>query len=286
MLFAGAAVLLILACSGVSTTPTVSAPTQTPFVVTATGPVSTATSLSAATDSPISPTASTAASCSVLQQLNLRNGPGTAYNPPIIALEAGTEFVPIGFNPVGVPGGPWVQAQVDSINKTGWVSAGDQFVSCNLELASLPEVSVPPPPKPAAPRVGTGAVDGNNISSFRFSLDYNNDYFIRMYVFRSDDPDEDFTPSKDGRGITSVQFTVTSPNGNRTFYQSTERNSGYCIFGGGEPECNPWVIENGQYKWGSGGDPVEERDYELTIEVTAEDGEVGDWIIPINVRLP
>ena len=284
-LFATAALLFILACSAGSS----ALPTQTAFVITATSPASTATTAAASPTEPptvIAPTATHAPTCSVLQELNLRIGPGTAYNPPIIALQAGTEFVPMGFNPVGVPGGPWVQARVDSINKTGWVSAGSQFVSCNLDLASLPEVSVAPPPKPAAPRVGTGAVDGNNIDSFRFSLNYNNDYFIRMYVFRSDDPDEQFTASKDGRGISSVLFIVTSPNGNRTFLNRTERNAGYCIFGGGEPECNPWLLENGQYMWTSGGEPVIERDYELTIEVTADDGEVGDWIIPINVRLP
>lgn len=287
LLLAGAALLVILACSSVSTS---TQPTQTPFVITATSPGSTATAGASPeatlTASPPALTSTPAPSCTVLQQLNLRTGPGTAYNPPIVALDTGTEFTPIGFNPLGTPGGSWVQARVDSISKTGWVSAGAQFVSCNLELTGLPEVSVAPPPRPAPPRVGTGAVDGNNIDSFRFSIDYNNDYFVRMYVFRSDDPDEGFNASKDGRGIVSVKFVVSNPNNTRNFYNSTERNAGYCIFGGGEPECNPWVIENGQYVWGAGGEPVEARDYELLIEVTAEDGQVGDWIIPINLREP
>lgn len=286
LLFSGFVILLVIACSSV---PPLTQATQTPFVITATVPASTSTIIPptpSATTSPISLTSTVAASCAVLQQLNLRSGPGTAYNPPIIALETGTEFVPIGFEPQGVPGGTWVQARVDSLNRTGWVSAGEQFVSCNLELSSLPRVEVPPPPKPAAPRVGTGAVDGDNISSFRFSLDYNRDYFVRMYVFRSDNPDEGFTPNKDGRGITSVEFRVTSPNGNQTFYESTERNAGYCIFGGGEPDCNPWVLENGEFRWGAGGGPVVERNYKLTITVTADDGEVGVWFIDISVTLP
>ncbi len=286
-LFAGLSLLLVLACSSVSTT---AQPTQTPFVITATAPAASATpppSLQATVSATVpAATSTTAPACTVLQQLNLRTGPGTAYNPPIIALETGTQFAPIGFNPVGVPGGSWVQAQVDSIGKTGWVSAGEQYVSCNIELTGLPEVTVAPPPKPAPPRVGTGAVDGNNISSFRFSIDYNNDYFVRMYVFRSDDPDEEFSASKDGRGIDTVKFVVTNPNNTRTFYNRTEGSAGYCIFGGGEPECNPWTIENGQYMWSAGGEAVAERDYELLIEVTADDGEVGDWIIPINIRLP
>jgi len=279
--------LFTLACGVAgSPSPTDAPPTQTPFVVTATSPASTATSIVAkGTASPIPPTPTSGPTCSVLQDVNLRPGPGTAYNPPITALETGTTFVPIGFNPVGVPSGPWVQARVDSISRTGWVSAGTQYVTCTIDLNSLPEVAVAPPPKPAPPGVGTGAVDGNNISAFRFAIEYGSDYFVRMFVFRSDDPDEEFTPSKDGRGIDTVYFVVTTPNGNRTFLERTEGSAGYCIFGGGEPNCNPWVFENGQYMWNSGGEPVIERDYELTIVVTADDGEVGNWIIPVNVRL-
>lgn len=279
------AAMFILACGAVATPAPAS--TQTPFVVTATALEATAVAPTiTTTDSPAAPTSTSAPTCTVLQDLNLRPGPGTAYNPPIIALEAGTEFLPIGFNPVGIPGGTWVQARVDSINRTGWVSAGAAFVTCDLDLTSLPEVAVAPPPKPTPPRISAGAVDGDNISAFRFSLEYGNESFVRMLVFRSDDPDEGFTPSKDGRGVDTVQFIVTSPNGDRTFYQSTEGSAGYCIFGGGTPECNPWTFENGEYKWGPGGELVTERDYELTIIMTADDGQVGTCIIPINLRLP
>jgi hypothetical protein len=270
----------------------------TPIVITATLPDFTETPLASETSVSTTPSPSITSisasptpsgpNCTVLQDLNLRNGPGTAYNPPITALKAGTNFVPIGFDPQGVPGGSWVQARVDSINQTGWVSAGEQFVSCNLELASLPQVDVPPPPKGAPPSVGTGAVDGVNIDIFRFSIDYNPDYFVRMYVFRSDDENEVFSSDKDGRGITSVEFVVTSPDGSSEFveyYRNTESNPGYCIFGGGEPACNPWTYENGQYKWSPGGNPVETGNYQLTITVTAEDGEVGIWFIDINIEL-
>lgn len=295
-LLLGGIVLFAIACN--LTTAPAAQPTQTPFVITATLPpaVDTATlpAVPAFTDAPI-PTATASLvpptatkeppTCIVLQDLNLRSGPGTAYNPPVTFLEKDTPFTPIGFNPVGVPGGSWVQARVDSINKIGWVSGGSQFVSCNINLDSLPEVAVAPPPKAAPPTLGTGAVDGNNIDSFRFSIDYNPEYMVRMFVFRSDDPDEGFNPNKDGRGIDSVTFQITSPNGNRTFYESTENSAGYCIFGGGEPDCNPWVYENGLYKWRPGGDVVEERNYKLVITVNADDGEVGLWLIDINLSL-
>jgi hypothetical protein len=253
------------------------------------------TTISNATSSPevtVSPavTSTTGASCTVQQDLNLRNGPGTAYNPPIAILKDGTRLVPIGFNSQGVPSGPWVQVQVEGTSQAGWVSAGAQFVSCNLELASLPVVTVPPPPKPAPPKVGTGVVDGNGIDYFRSSMEFDPEYFMRMYVFRTDDPDEQFSANKDGRDITSVQFTVTSLDGDVVYYDRTENTAGYCIFGGGEPDCSPWIYENGQYKWESGGDPVQPGNYQLTITVTAEDDQVGVWFWdsknPISITLP
>lgn len=290
LLSLGFCLLFITACVLPGSVP------PTPIVITAT-PASTDTpttaTLSSPTDTPVPSatitsveiTATTSSSCTVLQDLNLRNGPGTAYNPPIGVLKADTEFVPIGFDPQGVPGGPWVQAQVESTNQSGWVSAGSQFVSCNVEFSSLPEVDVPPPPKGAPPRIGTGAVDGDGISDFRFSIDYNPDYFVRMYVFRSDDEDEVFSAGKDGRGITSVEFIVTSLDEKVEYYKRTEGTAGYCIFGGGEPNCNPWIFENGQYKWNAGGNPVQAGSYLLTVIVTANDGEVGKWLIDINIDL-
>jgi len=270
----------------------------TPIVITATLPISTETPLAATETAPASAsatlsitlTASNSASCTVLQDLNVRSGPGQAYNPPLAVLEEGTEFVPIGFDPQGVPGGSWVQTQVEGLSQPGWVSAGSQFISCNLDFASLPSVDAPPPPKGVPPRVGTGAVDGDGIDNFRFSFDYNPDYFVRMYVFRSDDENEVFSADKDGRGIISVEFIVNSLNQanevGEEHYRRTEVNPGYCIFAGGEPDCNPWIFENGEYRWNAGGDSVEEGNYLLTVIGTAEDGEVGNWLIDITIDLP
>ncbi|HEX9840602.1 MAG TPA: SH3 domain-containing protein [Anaerolineales bacterium] len=288
LLYLGFSILLITACILPGSVP------PTPIVITATSPVSSETPpvatetapASASATLPITLTASNNVSCTVLQDLNLRSGPGTAYNPPLAVLKEGTEFVPIGFDPQGIPGGPWVQAQIEGISQPGWVSAGSQFISCNLDFASLPVVEVPPPPKGPPPRVGTGAVDGNGIDDFRFSFDYNPDYFVRMYVFRSDDENEVFSAEKDGRGITSVEFIVESLDDTAEHYRRTEVNPGYCIFAGGEPDCNPWIFENGQYKWSAGGAPVAEGNYLLTVNVTAEDGEVGNWFIDITIDLP
>src|SRR4026209_2036470 len=42
-------------------------------------------------------TASSGPGCTVLQDLNLRSGPGTAYRPPIRVLPANTVVTPLGF---------------------------------------------------------------------------------------------------------------------------------------------------------------------------------------------
>ncbi|HEX5809379.1 MAG TPA: hypothetical protein VFY25_11985, partial [Anaerolineales bacterium] len=62
-------------------------------------PTSTAEGLEEAT------VTSPATSCTVLQDLNLRSGPGTAYRPPVRVLPANSVIIPLGFAPQGVPGG-------------------------------------------------------------------------------------------------------------------------------------------------------------------------------------
>jgi hypothetical protein len=100
-----------------------------------------------------------------------------------------------------------------------------------------------------------------------------------VYVFYSNNSKEQFDPAKDGRGIESVEFKVTSPNGDTTYYDRTEKTPGYCFFGGGEPDCNPWIFEGGQYLWTHGGRPVRSGKYALTIAVTPKNGDnAGNWL--------
>jgi hypothetical protein len=215
-----------------------------------------------------------------MQDLNLRPGPGTAYRPPIIALPANTELVPLGYNPTGIPGGSWLQVKDSSLNQIGWVSAGAQFVSCNIDLTGLPPVAVAPPPPPAAPQTNNSAPDGTFPPNFVWEADFNSQYFIRFRVY-----DTTSGGTKDGDGISQVSFQVLDKDGH-TVYERVERASGYCIFMGGEPECNPWVLEDFIYKWTPGGEPVREGDYLLLIVVTAKSGEQGNWDYDVNIELP
>lgn len=264
----------------VDLTPTALIPTSTTAA-----PLSTSTQTVAETIPPTVTTSpeATAASgpvCTVLQDLNLRSGPGTAYRPPIRALPAQTTLIPLGYNPTGVPGGPWVQVEDQANNLIGWVSAGEQFVSCNIDLTSLPSVAVAPPAPPPPPNSENSTPDGTFPESFVWEADFDSQYFVRFLVH-----DTISGGTKDGEGITEVNFQVLDDAGNLV-YQRTERQAGYCIFGGGEPDCNPWVLEDFVYKWEQGGDPVKEGDYKLLIVVIAESGDQGNWNYDVSINLP
>jgi hypothetical protein len=234
----------------------------------------------AASETPLPPTATSGPLCTVLQALNLRNGPGTAYRPPLQSLPPHTELTPLGYNPVGIPGGTWVQVEDASQNQIGWVSAGGQFVTCNIDLTGLPSVAVAPPPPPPPPSLSNSTPDGNFPDNFVWEAIFSPQFFVRMKVY-----DNNSGSSKDGAGIKEVSFTVQDANGN-TVYQRTEKNAGFCIFGGGEPDCNPWVIENYMYMWKSNGKPVNSGDYKLAIVVTADSGDQGNWNYSVTLKFP
>lgn len=225
-------------------------------------------------------TATSGPVCTVLQDLNLRTGPGTAYRPPIRALPAQTSVIPLGYNPTGIPGGPWVQVEDQANDLIGWVSAGDQYVSCNIDLTSLPSVAVAPPAPPPPPNTDNSTPDGTFPESFVWEADFDSQYFVRFLVHDTINGE-----TKDGEGITEVNFQVLDESGNLV-YERTERQAGFCIFGGGEPNCNPWILEDFVYMWEEGGEPVKEGDYKLLIVVIAESGNQGNWNYDVSVNLP
>jgi hypothetical protein len=214
-----------------------------------------------------------------LQSLNFRPGPGVAYRPPIRALETGTLLVPTGYNPVGVPGGSWVQVQIPPENEVGWVSGGEQFVGCNIDLNTLPEIDVPPPPPPGPPSIDASAPDGTVPPGWVWDDIFDPSFFVRMQVF-----DQGNGGLQDGDGMASVSFQVLNSDGEQV-WERVENTAAYCIFAGGEPNCNPWVIEDFFYTWGEGGPQVEEGLYTLLIIAESYFGESGNWNYEIDIDL-
>ncbi len=90
----------------------------------------------------------------------------------------------------------------------------------------------------------------------------------------------------EGAGIESVQFSISGDDVN---YFREERTAGFCVFGGGEPTCNPWPINgHGQYTWGADGPVVQSGEYFVNMAVTAEnpdDDFGGSWNWNFNFRV-
>jgi hypothetical protein len=262
-----------------SVSPTLPTQTQATTAILTPTAIPPSATTQAQTQPTITPT--TGPLCTVRTNLNLRSGPGTAYRPPLTSLVTGTELTPIAFNPVGVPGGPWVQVRVLGQDLTGWVSAGEQFVTCNIDLSTLAQVAVDPPTPPGPPRLADSAPEGSFPEEWVWELDFSPTYLLRFQVY-----DETTGTTVDGDGIGEVAFEVIDPNG-EVVLQRTERTAAFCIFGGGEPNCNSWIIEDSFYKWQAGGPAAASGDYRVNVSVQSIDGLLfGNWRMIVNMQFP
>jgi len=55
----------------------------------------------------------------------------------------------------------------------------------------------------------------------------------------------------DGTGIESVTFVIHDETGAKV-YERTEKTPGYCVFGGGEPNCTVWRFSEHNTQWPGG----------------------------------
>jgi hypothetical protein len=230
-------------------------------------------------------TATTGPRCTVLQDLNFRTGPGTAYNPPISTFEANMEVIPIAYQPVGIPGGSWVQVENPANQQKGWVSAGSQYVSCNIDLATLPQVTVAPPPTPVPPRAQTSNQDGTCGAGGNFddegnewdcAVAFSGDFPIGFVIYKNGEE------VGGGAGIQNVVFRVDQ--GGSEVYRRRENNAAYCMFGSDGP-CNLWILENYVYKWESGGTPIEPGRYKVNIDANMDNVSVTlHWDATVTIE--
>lgn len=223
--------------------------------------------------------ANTDPQCTVLQNVNFRKGPGKVFDPPFDAIVKDTVVIPQGFAAQGFPGGSWVQVLNPQTNQTGWISAGDQFVRCTIDLTTLAPVEIPP--TPAFLRIRNSKPDGSP-NGLTGKIHFSSRDLIRMEVYGPDG-------NKDGDQIQDVRFLIRDESGSTTFYDHTENNAPYCIFGG-DSTCSPWPQQDGVYVWGDGGEPVQNgATYQVDIFATQADtdGSVqGNWSFTITVDLP
>jgi len=271
--------------------------------------------------SPTEAAAPPAASCRVISAgLNLRPGPGTVYAPPLAALARDTELRPVSFVARGFPTGQWIEAQVVSSGRVGWVSAEPTFVACNLQLATLPAGTPPPTPTPAPTatslpptdipiippatppppaQVAVIPVDGSDgnqalgndrgVNSGRnlllpgFAPYEVSDpmVFHDRLVFQVEVFDRN-VGKNDGAGIESVTFTIRDETGS-TVHERTERAPGYCVFGGGEPDCTVWRFSEHGNRWPGGAD-LQPGVHDAQIVITPKHGDAVSWFWSFRVE--
>lgn len=288
-----ATMVLVLACNMLRPasspgTPSPSAPTSQPatqpFAATATQGQPEEPTLM-----PAVPTATMGPQCTVLQQLYLRSGPGTAYNPPLAGLQVNTVLIPTGYNSAGIPGGTWVQVEEQGNQQKGWVSGGSAYISCNVDITGLPNVTADPPPQPPKPKAagsnGEGpCVEGGQVgqdgAQYTCKVQFSGGMVIGITYLRNG------VAIGKGTGVKNVTFSVTE-NGNPNFsYTYTDPHQAYCLFGGNGP-CGSWVFEDYVYKWGSGGPTVEPGDYTVSIDPQMNDDTLQlHWSMDFHVTLP
>lgn len=235
--------------------------------------------------------------------LNLRSGPGTIYQPPIGNLPVGLQLRPLARDPSAT----WIQVQAPG-NQTGWVSAGAQYITCGVNIATLPVGVIPPPPTATATPLptptqqiaqaptptppayfgmpgggGGGGFDGEVRTERGIVADRNNPVFrdrlfLRMEVYQ--------TPNN--RSVDHVEFVVQQQthDGDREVYRHSEGTDGYCLFGGGEPNCNVLSLQPG-VTWPDTNTPITDGFYNVDITVFVEGrNDTGNWNTFFEIDIP
>ncbi len=90
--------------------------------------------------------------------------------------------------------------------------------------------------------------------------------------------------SADGAGIESVEIEVVDDGGD-TVYVKSEQSAGYCLFGGGEPDCATVSLTPGA-RWPGTNRAIEDRGYTAYFTVIPEDSSIdyGEWQQNFEVR--
>ena len=86
----------------------------------------------------------------------------------------------------------------------------------------------------------------------------------------------------DGAGIESVTFTIRDETGD-IVHERTERNAGYCVFGGGEPDCTVWRFAEHGNQWPGGAD-LRFGSHDVQIIIKPKNGDVVTWFWNFRVE--
>ncbi len=281
--------------------------------------LATVAALTATPETPVATPTSPAPACTVVtDRLNLRSGPGTVF-PALATLPAGSALQPVSFMARGFPSGSWIEVQRPADGMRGWVSAGQQFVACNFDPATLPAGVSPPTPTPRPPTATPTPVNTVAVAPTRIQVanivpvdgsdgnrSLGNDrgvnggrnillpgpgsiagdgtvVFRDSVVFQVEVFDRN-VGQYDGAGIRDVTFKISDGTGN-VVHQRTEYNAGYCVFGGGEPTCTVWRFSEHGGRW-PGGAALRYGDHSVQIDIVPQNGQGVTWFWRFRIANP
>ncbi len=178
-------------------------------------------------------------------------------------------------------------------------------VSIPTNTPPLPTATLIPAPTEEKLAIAESDVDGNDGNDFlRGSSDSNQG---RVVLFPGFAPSEVTRPMVfrdrivfrvevfdtraglvDGDGIQDVTFQIVADAGNReVVYERQEKNPGYCVFGGGEPNCNVLIFSESGNRWPEPfGGEILNGQYLAIIDIVPVDGEPAQWRWRFNVEIP
>jgi hypothetical protein len=162
--------------------------------------------------------------------------------------------------------------------------------------------SPPPPPSPTPVLIAVLPVDGGGDDTLNIS---NNNpakqgrnitlpgfspneasqpmVFRNRMVFQAEVMDKN-VGNYDGAGIDNVRFTIDDDRGRQVHFRQ-ENNAGYCVFGGGEPDCNVLRFAESGYRWPDG-ETLFPVFYNVTIDIQPKNGNAVTWVWSYKVELP
>ena len=259
-------------------------PSATPTPVVTSTPTSTPKPTGTPTPTSTPTAAAEVCTVTVSPALNVRSGPGLDYTPPIGGARQGVQLKPLSRNAAAT----WLEVEIGASGVVGWVTSSARFVECTFDILTLPIGLTPPtavpttkpdatdPPPVANPLDPIGIVirgpgERGDLAGDIYTAEYagaenqpifRNRFFVELYVY---DPKVGDTT---GDGIDRVEFEVFQ-NGN-SVYKRTERTERFCVFGGGEPDCD--VIRLGRgLNWPGTDNPMEADQYTMNIRAVPDD---------------
>ncbi len=168
-----------------------------------------------------------------------------------------------------------------------------------LQVTVAPISTPPPPAVPTALKVAVLPVDGSDgnpylhngrsvnagrnvlLPGFGQGAVNNPMIFGDSVVFQVEVFDET-VGKRDGDGIASVTFTISDESG-KVVHTRTETTAGYCVFGGGEPDCTIWQFSKQGYRW-PGGATLRYGVHDAQITIKPQKGAAMNWFWSFRIE--